>query len=156
MALIERERKHDDRPLSEASRLAWFMGLPRWKDVDDLGLVERVTKGLPAGTAEIIVNRIDPAGHFVKATHIIPKTTLHRRSGGALSKDDSERLLMLARVFSEVLRLYHGDTERAAAFLSRPHPMLGDRPPIALATSSMAGAELVLKLLARADASIAA
>lgn len=145
-----------DRAVSEASRIAQFMGLPRWKDVDDLALVEQVTRGLPARTADVVVNRIDPHGRFVKVIDIIPKTTLHRRKGGALTQDESERLLMLSRVFAEALRLYRGDTERAATFLVQDHPMLGNRSPIALAKHSMAGAELVLKLMARADAGIAA
>lgn len=146
----------DDKTVSEASRLARFMGLPRWRDFDDLALVEQVTKGLPARTADVVVNRIDPEGRFVKAIDIIPKTTLHRRKGGALTQDESERLLMLSRVFSEALRLYHDDATRTTRFLAQDHPMLGNRSPIDLAKESMAGAELVLKLMARADAGIAA
>ena len=57
--------------VSEASRIAQFMGLPRWQTVDDLGLVARVHKGFPAATAQTVARRIDPDGRFLKATDII-------------------------------------------------------------------------------------
>ena len=47
------------------------MGLPRWRDVDDMALVERVQKGFPVRTAATVVSRIDPAGRFLKATDIL-------------------------------------------------------------------------------------
>jgi len=67
------------RPVSEAGRIAKFMGLADWAKLDDLGLVERVAKGFPVKTATIVIERLDPKGKFVRATDIIPKSTLHRR-----------------------------------------------------------------------------
>jgi putative toxin-antitoxin system antitoxin component (TIGR02293 family) len=145
-------------PLSEARRIAQFMKLPRWDRMDDLGLVEAVRKGFPLKTADAIVQRIDPQGRYLKSTDIIPKSTLHRRqkSQQPLSKDESERIFALSKVLSEALRLYGGDTERCAHFMIRKHPMLGNRTPLELAIESIAGADLVLKLLAKADAGVAA
>jgi putative toxin-antitoxin system antitoxin component (TIGR02293 family) len=145
-------------PPSEASRIARFMGLRRWHEIDDLGLVEAVRKGLPARTAEAVAHKIDPGGRYLKSTDIIPKSTLHRRqkSQQPLSKDESEKVFALSKVLSEALRIYGGDAERCAHFLSRKHPMLGNRSPFELAIESIAGADLVLKLLAKADAGIAA
>lgn len=142
---------------SEASRIAQFMGLPRWQSVDDLGLVARVQKGFPAATAETVARRIDPRGSFLKATDIIPKSTLHRREKDQrpLSQDDSEKVLALSRVFSEALRIYHDDAAACGVFLTRPHPLLGRRAPVDLATESIAGADLVLKLLSKAEAGVA-
>jgi hypothetical protein len=57
-------------------------------------------------------------------------------------------------VFAEVLRLYHGETALVAHFLLRPHPLLG-ATAIELAKESLAGADLVLKLLAKAEAGVA-
>ena len=144
--------------LSEASRIARFMGLRRWHEIDDLGLVEAVRKGLPVRTAEAVAQKIDPDGRYLKSTDIIPKSTLHRRQKSQLplSKDESEKVFALSKVLSEALRIYGGDTERCAHFLIRSHPMLGLRAPLALAIASIAGADLVLKLLAKADAGIAA
>ncbi len=140
---------------SEARRIAKFMGLPDWAKVDDLGLVERVAKGFPVKTATIVIERIDPHGKFVRATDIIPKSTLHRRKQ-ALTKDESEKIWAISKVFYEVLKLYHDDAGRAARFMLQVHPMLGGRAPIDLAKESIAGADLVLKLLAKADAGVAA
>jgi len=140
---------------SEARRIAKFMGLPDWAKVDDLGLVERVAKGFPVKTATIVIERIDPHGKFVRATDLIPKSTLHRRKH-ALTKDESEKIWAISKVFYEVLKLYHDDAGRAARFMLQVHPMLGGRAPIDLAKESIAGADLVLKLLAKADAGVAA
>jgi putative toxin-antitoxin system antitoxin component (TIGR02293 family) len=146
----------ENHDLSESMRIAQFLGLANWRKIDDIALVDSVRKGFPAATARRVAERIDPEGRFVKATDIIPKSTLSRRKDQNLSKDDSEKLLALSRVFSEALRIYKGDGDLVALFLSRPHPMLGGRSPIGLATETIAGADLVMKLLARADAGVAA
>lgn len=148
--------KTENGSVSEAVRIAKFMGLPHWEGMDDMGLVERVRKGFPARTATVVVERIDPHGRFVRATDIIPKSSLHRRKDQPLTKDQSEKVWALSKVFSEILRVYHGDSDQAAHFLVRKHPMLAGRQPIELAIESIAGADLVLKLLAQADAGVAA
>lgn len=142
---------------SEANAIACFIGLPRWKDVDDLGLVERVSKGFPLSAATNIIQRIDPDGRFMRVTDIIPKSTFHRkeRNKQPLSKDESEKVLALSKVFSEALRIYNGDRQKCAQFLAHPHPMLGSRSPLELARESIAGADLVLKMLSKADAGVA-
>ena len=146
------------RPLSDARRLADFIGLDRAGSIDDLGLVDRVAKGFPVRTVSNVVKKIDPEGRFMRETDIIPKSTLHRRERDRkpLSKDESERILALSMVFAETLRLYHVDSAKAAQYLRTPHPMLGGKTPMDLAVPSIAGAELVLKLLAQADAGVAA
>lgn len=142
--------------ISEAARIGRFMGLPQWRKLDDLALVDRVREGFPAETADNVVKHIDPDGRFMKATDIIPRSTLHRRKARPLTKDESEKVLALSKVFTEVLRIYRNDSDLAARFLCQTHPMLGGRAPIELAKDSIAGADVVLKLLARADASVAA
>jgi len=146
------------RAASDASRIAAFMGLPRAGSMDDLALVDSVQKGFPARTAAIVAKRIDPEGRYLDPTRIVPRSTLSRRlkAGEPLSREESERILALSRVFTEVLRIYGGDTERATRFLEKPHPLLGGRSPMAVAIGSIAGADLVLKLLEKADAGIAA
>ena len=140
---------------SEAARLARFMGLPRWQQFNDLKLVDSVREGFPASTVAKVARQIDPEGKLFKVTDIIPRSTLHRRKDKALTKDESERVLAVSKVFAEALRLYHDDSRRVAFFLLKPHPLLGNRTPISLVLESTAGADLVLNLLARADAGIA-
>ncbi|HRD74841.1 MAG TPA: DUF2384 domain-containing protein [Hyphomicrobiaceae bacterium] len=145
------------RSASEASRIAEFLGLPRARSIDDLALVECVRKGFPVKTASVVVKRIDPDGRFLDPTQIVPKSTLSRRTKAQqpLSREESERILAISRVFAEVLRIYRDDTGRSAQFLVHPHPLLGGETPMQLAVGSIAGAELVLKLLDRADAGVA-
>jgi len=121
------------------------------------GLVERVSKGFPLSAATNIIQRIDPDGRFMRVTDIIPKSTFHRkeRNKQPLSKDESEKVLALSKVFSEALRIYKGDQQKCAQFLANPHPMLGSRSPLELARESIAGADLVLKMLSKADAGVA-
>jgi putative toxin-antitoxin system antitoxin component (TIGR02293 family) len=148
----------ETKPLSEASRIARFLGLRRWAEMSDMRLVETVETGLPISTAERIVRRIDPDGLYLHVHDLIPKATYYRRKeqGKPLTKDQSEKIFALARVFDETLRQYHGDSGTAAMFLARAHPMLDGRSPLDVAKESTAGADLVLKLLARAEAGVAA
>lgn len=140
---------------SEAARIARFMGLRNWKTVTDLGLIDRVRDGLPAETVETVAARIDPDGRMFAPTDIIPKSTWHRRkSKQSLTKDESEKVLAFSKVFTEALRLYHDDGRKVVQFMSSGHPMLGGRTPIDLVMGSISGADLVLKLMARADAGV--
>lgn len=152
MTAVKKEASH-----SEANAIAHFIGLPRWKDVDDLALVDRVSKGFPLRSVATVVQRIDPEGRFMRVTDIIPKSTFHRkeRNKQPLSKDESERILALSKVFSEALRIYRGDRQKCAQFLANPHPMLASKSPLELARESIAGADLVLKMLSQADAGVA-
>ena len=74
----------------------------------------------------------------------------------SLSKEESERLFAVSKVFASVLQIYHRDTDLAAQFLTRPHPLLGGRRPLDLAIESSAGADLVIKLTTKIEASVAA
>lgn len=144
-------------PQSEAARMAQFMGLRGWQDIDDLRLVERVESGLPVSAAHAIVKRIDPDGTHLGVHDLIPKATYYRRKEQKrpLSKDQSERIFAMTKVFAETLRQYHGDHASASLFLSRKHSLLGGRTPLDLARQSTAGADLVLKLLEKAEGGVA-
>ena len=133
------------------------MGLKNAGRYTDLALVDLVAARLPARTAETIARRIDPAGAFLQATDLVPLATFHRKlkQRQALSREHSERLLSFARVLSEALRQYHGNHRAANEFLRGLHPLLGGRAALDLALASTVGAELDLKLLARAEAAVA-
>lgn len=144
-------------PHSEASRIAQFLGLKQWQTIDDLTLVRRVESGLPVSAVRSIVHRIDPNEISVRIFDLIPKATYYRikEQKKPLSKDQSEKIFALSKVFSETLRQYHNDRELASMFLLRSHPLLGGRSPFEVARDSIAGADLVLKLLDQAEAGIA-
>jgi putative toxin-antitoxin system antitoxin component (TIGR02293 family) len=142
---------------SEASRIARFMGLRKWQDMSDLKLVNKVESGLPVSAVRRIVHRIDPHELSVTVYDVIPKTTYYRIKDKKkpLSREHSEKVFALSKVFSETLRHYHDDQESASMFLMRGHPLLGGRSPLDVARESTAGADLVLKLLDQAEASVA-
>ena len=142
---------------SEASTLAEFIGLPGWREINDLRLVETVARGFPVWTADTVVSRVDPDGSYFRVHDVIPRSTYYRlkEHGKPLNKEQSERVLALSKVFHETLRQYHGDQKAAAIFLARGHPMLNGRSPFEIARDSITGAELVRKLLARAEAGVA-
>lgn len=145
-------------PDGEAARIARFMGLRRWQDMDDLRLADMVADGLPVSTVETIVKKLDPVGGYLAIHDLVPRATYYRRKEArqSLTKDQSEMVFAMAKLFSEVTRLFQGDISMASMFLSRPHPMLGGRSPLDVAKKSTAGTDAVLALLARADAGIAA
>ncbi len=144
-------------PHSEASRIAQFMGLRGWPRIDDVGLVALVETGLPISTAVTIARKLDPKGAYLEVYDLIPKATYYRRKKlkKPLTKDQSEMIYALSKVFSEAIRHYHDDKESASLFLSRKHPLLGGRSPLDVARESTAGADLVMDLFARAEAGVA-
>ena len=125
--------------------------------MDDLMLVRKVESGLPVSAVRRIVHRIDPNELRVRVSDLIPKATYYRikRKKKPLSKDQSEKIFALSKVFSETLKQYHDDRELASMFLMRSHPLLGGRSPLDVARDSTAGADLVLTILERAEAGVA-
>ncbi|MEQ1648088.1 MAG: antitoxin Xre-like helix-turn-helix domain-containing protein [Hyphomicrobiaceae bacterium] len=143
---------------SEANQLAAVLGLQPKKNLSDLDLVAHVERGFPAKSVEAIIRHIDPDGHYLQISDIIPKSTYHRRTKAKqpLTTDESARLFALAKVFIELFnRQYRGRPDLGLMFLIRAHPLLEGRRPIDIAKESTAGADLVLKLLLQADAGVA-
>jgi putative toxin-antitoxin system antitoxin component (TIGR02293 family) len=143
-------------PLPESVEIARFMGLPHPDSFSDLNMIKAIRDGLPAHSADAVARHLDPTGAFVSVYDFVPKSTLHRRrqDNRRLSKDASEQLWQVARVFVEAHRHYGGGRE-ALEFLMRRHPLLDGQTPFALAKETVAGADLVLRLLAEAEAGVA-
>ena len=143
--------------LPEPVQIAEILGLPRPGSFDDIKLVDSIHRGVPARSAEHVVRAMDPQGARLKASDLVPKSTLHRclEDDKLLSTDASETLWQVARVYVETRRQY-GDAEAALAFLFRAHPLLDGRRPFDLARETTAGSNLVLKILGQAEAGVAA
>jgi putative toxin-antitoxin system antitoxin component (TIGR02293 family) len=140
---------------SEATRTAWLLGL---RADSDLELVKRVERGFPTKSADTLARRLDPRGEYLRITYIIPRSTYHRRikAKEPFSKEESEKLFSLAKVFAEVARQYRNDMTRVGQFMARKHALLDGQTPLDVAKKTTAGADLVLKILAQADAGVAA
>ena len=132
------------------------MGLAHANTFNELKMIEALRQGVPARSAEVVARHIDPTGAQVTVYDFVPKSTLHRarQTNWRLSKDVSEQLWQVARVYVEARRQYGNDRD-ALEFLLRRHPLLDGQTPFALAKETVAGADLVLRLLAQAEAGVA-
>ncbi|MCE8007090.1 antitoxin Xre/MbcA/ParS toxin-binding domain-containing protein [Aestuariivita sp.] len=154
MALLDFYATPDRLPSSEAQRLGRILGLTAKEPINDIDLAERISVGLrpsSVDTLSSILGRGDVVGCF------IPEASLRRarKERKALSKELSERLYEVGRVVDAVSRNFHGDKEAIDRFLKRPHRLLAGKSPLEMAQSSSAGAEAVINLLRRAEASFA-
>lgn len=146
-----------DRPIqSDPVQIAEFLGLPHAEGFSDLMMVEALRQGVPVRSAEVVAKHIDPTGAHVSVYDFVPKSTLHRcrQDKKRLSKDVSAQLWQVARVYVEARRQY-GSERDALEFLLRRHPLLEDQTPFSLAKDTVAGADLVLRVLAQAEAGVA-
>ena len=136
---------------SQPARVAALLGFDDACDIDDVALADRVAGGLLPKAASGL---IEVLGKAIVVGGIIPEATYRRnqKSRKALSREMSERLYEVGRVVEAAKRSYGGDIDAARRFLSRPHPLLDGRAPLALAQASSAGADAVVNLLRRADA----
>jgi putative toxin-antitoxin system antitoxin component (TIGR02293 family) len=114
-------------------------------------LVAELEKGLPVSALERIARAVAPDDRsFV--FRLVPRATLARRKAAArghasrLSPEEGARVARLAEVWAFAREVWGSDKE-ARAFLFRPHPMLGDRPPVEVVLASEFGRPLVEALL---------
>ncbi|MCH9806488.1 MAG: DUF2384 domain-containing protein [Alphaproteobacteria bacterium] len=153
MALSRSDVLKDLARSSPPVALARIMGFTAPQTYDRVKLADAIAAGVSVRSAEQVCHWIDPDGVRLRVVDVVPKPTLTRRRKDAkpLSKDASETLWALSRVYHEALRHYR-DHREAVEFLFRPHALLNGRAPIVLAKGSVAGAEAVLDILADAEA----
>jgi putative toxin-antitoxin system antitoxin component (TIGR02293 family) len=82
---------------------------------------------------------------------VIPKRTLARRAraGEALTPEETDRALRLARIAIEADRVFGGG-DKASRWLRKPNRALGDQPPLALLETET-GTRIVDELLIRIE-----
>lgn len=135
-----------------ASGVARVLDLKPTASFDEVALARRVEKGFPVRSADALAKVV--AAH---PSDLVSEATLRRarRARKALSREHSERLYDVARVFVAALGLYDGDPAKAGRFLNAPHMLLDGETPMALARANSAGADAVVGLIARARAGVA-
>jgi putative toxin-antitoxin system antitoxin component (TIGR02293 family) len=116
-------------------------------------------------SARVIETRRDPV-HFTSVEHLarrlsveastvldlmgIPqRTRARRRHDGLLKADEADRLLRIARVFGEAVRVF-GSEEKARLWLKTPTPLFEDSAPLTWLDSD-GGAHAVSEELVRID-----
>jgi putative toxin-antitoxin system antitoxin component (TIGR02293 family) len=127
---------------------AAFLGL----GTDTLpALIERVEAGLPYATFEKLAALLAlPASELARALRVSPRTLARRKKAGALSAEESERVLRLARVAYAALALFEGEHEPAVAWMKRDSRSLGGVSPLAMAATEIGG-EAALALVGRLE-----
>ena len=79
----------------------------------------------------------------------IPQRTRSRRRDGLLKADEADRLLRIARVFAEAIRVF-GSEENARFWLKTPAPLFEDSAPLT-SLDSNSGAHAETEELVRID-----
>jgi putative toxin-antitoxin system antitoxin component (TIGR02293 family) len=119
------------------------------KTVKSIEQLERmVGEGLPKAALRTAVRRVFVVPRDANRClyRIVPEATYKRRSG-KLRAVESERTERLARVIAAAEAVWDDEND-AREWLTRPHPELGDRPPIECALTEL-GARQVETLLDR-------
>ena len=141
-------------PPGQSVRVAGLLAIQNPDEVSELQLARHVANGLQP---EAVFALGDVIGKNRVIGQIVPEATFRRtlKAGKPLSREHSERLYEIGRVVDAVSLFYHGDQQAIETYLNRPHPLLDEQTPFELATSSSAGAEAVLNLIRRMEASVA-
>jgi putative toxin-antitoxin system antitoxin component (TIGR02293 family) len=130
--------------------LATLLGVApkRAAKLTTLDLADEIGNGLPATALARLCDKVAPDDPSFRY-RIVPKATLGRRkrsARGRLSRDESDRLLRLARVWALAMDVWKSEAD-AQWFLSGPHPLLRNRVPRELAIEGELGARQVEELL---------
>ena len=110
---------------------------------------ERIEAGLPASALDRLARKMAPDDPSFKY-RLVPKATLaRRRRAKRLTPAESERVARIAEIWQLAMDVWKSAAD-ARAFLSRPHMLLEDRPPLEVALGSEHSARRVRTLLGRA------
>jgi len=121
---------------------------------DGRAAIEAARRGLPVSAVDELVDSGRLSLTEIDRIVMPRKTLAHRRAIGALTADQSDRLLRVVRVIAAAETTF-GSREKAHRWLRRPTTALeGDAPLELLDTSE--GSRQVERLLARIDHGLAA
>lgn len=91
-----------------------------------------------------------PLKRIKQVARISEGSYARRKKTGVLSRDETERVLRIARTYQLAVGLYAGDKEGAREWLETPRPVLGDIRPLDLAQTET-GARAVEDLIDRIE-----
>ena len=133
---------------TQARSVAALLGVRGGKSghVNPFDLAAAVAKGLSVKAVDRLCTAVAPADPGLRY-RIVPKATLARRQRTRrLSRDESERLARLARIWAFALDVW-GSEDAARQFLAKPHPLLAGRIPRDFAAETEIGAREVENLI---------
>lgn len=134
--------------MTAAHKLGWLEASPT-RTAMTMAWVDEVNEGLPLKAAERLSDAIAPLDAAFKY-RFVPKATYARRraNDAPLSKEESERVVRLARLWALATEVW-GGIEAARRFMLEPHMLLDGKTPIDVALSGELGGKLVEEVLGR-------
>jgi putative toxin-antitoxin system antitoxin component (TIGR02293 family) len=112
--------------------------------------VEIELSRVPFSSVERLAKRLGVEASTVLDLMAVPdRTRARRRHGGVFKADEADRLLRVARVFGEAIRVF-GSEAKAAAWLKSPSPLFEGSAPLSCLDSD-AGAHVVSEEIVRID-----
>ena len=122
----------------------------RAKPHSTLDWIEIIRQGLPAAAVESMLKAMQLSQSDLARALDIPERTLARRKReGVLNREESAKLLRLARVVSRANEVFE-KPEAAVRWLKAGNPSLGGQTPLSLLDTDI-GAESVLDTLGRIE-----
>jgi putative toxin-antitoxin system antitoxin component (TIGR02293 family) len=117
---------------------------------DPAALVQAVREGIPTSRFDALKELLGVStGTLTKVVGISASTLSRRRKRGTLSKDESERVLRIARIALRAVEVLEGP-ENARKWLTEPVRALGGEEPLQFADTEP-GAREVERLLIRLE-----
>lgn len=114
-------------------------------------IIHLVRRGLPFSRLTGVSSEIGiPVRELAVVLEIPERTLARRRVAGRLGRDESERLLRVARVVAKAIRLFEGDVMAAMAWLKTPQKALSHNTPLSYARFEV-GAQEVENLIGRLE-----
>ncbi|PQJ26841.1 hypothetical protein BSZ35_18085 [Salinibacter sp. 10B] len=133
--------------------------LPRSQDAGDFpelgaggpaGLVSAVREGIPTGRFDALKTLVGVSTEMLtEVVGISPSTLSRRRKKGTFNKDESERILRIARIALRAVDVLDGK-DNAQKWLTEPARALGGEKPLEFADTEP-GAREVERLLIRLE-----
>ena len=112
--------------------------------------IERLRRGLPYSAVERLREELELSlDELAKAVGISTRTLSRRRKEKHLNLEESDRLFRIARIYGHALEVF-GDSEKAARWFKRSHPVLDGMTPLEVFDTDL-GAQLVDDLLTRVE-----
>jgi len=112
-------------------------------------VVQSIREGIPAVYAIKLQKAFDVPFDVLSQIIGISSKTIHRRKEGKLKKEQSERILRLARLFDQATEVFH-DTDHVRQWFKTPNPALGGESPMDYADTEP-GAQEITDLLGRLE-----
>lgn len=128
-----------------------YLALLGLRSFDTAALVKRLQQGISFAAFERLKKHLGVSSQeLAEAALISPRTLARRRQSGRLRPDESDRLVRLARVFSEAIELFMGDSDAAQSWMMRRNRALGGASPFEMVRTEV-GTREVEQLIARAE-----